>query len=83
MQTDQSKKTNQIADFIFEFNVTGFFDSVAFPSKNGNVYSSDEINRLKAVKLALDDLNLIPSDSENMQCKLRMFTQQDLDNMGE
>ena len=69
------KNLNEIIDFTFEIEGTGLFDGVTVPPKDAVSYSRQEINKLEALESSMNDLNV--------NCKLRTFTQQDLDNMGE
>ena len=69
------ENTNEIVDFTFEIMDTGLFDSVTVPPKDEVSYARIEINKLEALESSMNDLNV--------NCKLRTFTQQDLDNMRE
>ena len=69
------ENSNKIIDFTFEVMDTGLFDSVDVPPHNGQGYSRQEINKLEALESSMNDLNV--------NCKLRTFTQHDLDNIGE
>ncbi len=69
------KNSNEIIDFTFEVQGTGLFDGVAVPPQDGESYTRLEINKLETIESSLSELNVC--------CKLRTFTQEDLDNMGE